>query len=692
MKRKMIYAAVFYMLGLFFASFFTGWIYMIPAIGVAVVLYGLSSYVKDNGLVFAAVFFIIANISYNTYNSTVYQKVIACCGKNVSCSGKIVDVDFYDADMARYIIKGKINNEVSAKMMLYGDAKNYNIGDIINFDCVPSKIKSDYLFDGKEYYKSQKIFITADKAGNIKMTHTDGERLRKFLYNWREKAVSDFKLSMGPECGNFMAGIVFGEKSNVDESVKTSLFRCGIGHIMAVSGLHAAAVAAIIMAVLKRFRINRFISFAVITVFLILMSIMVEAPVSVIRAAIMLTLIYSGQLFRRKADTANSLAIACIMICVANPFVILSPAYWLSVAGTFGIGVVAPYITENFKVEKTYWKLLKDIVSFICAGIIVTIPALKYFDEISLISPVTNLLIVPLCMIVLIIGIIYVLSGGFVSFLLPAKYIVMVILKVSDVFSKSGLSYFSVNSKYMFPVFLLLASICAAVFFVYGNKRLFCTCVACSLIIFTMTSTIFSVYNSSMMKVAVLGRNSNLSVVVTYKGNTDIVDLCGYGKNCSYVRKYLMQNGVDDVDSLTLCKNVNSIAVSYASALNFYDINETFMPNKYPIVGIEKLFNKTVIYGDEGFEIKRPEYTITFCNSSLYVNYNGKSILITKNQSENKEHIDIIVYYGSSAKTDSTQNSVNQIYIDKKENFSGLSGTNNFVAEIKSDNVRIRRL
>ena len=52
------------MLGLFFASFFTGWIYMIPAIGVAVVLYGLSSYIKDNGLVFAAVFFIPIVIEY----------------------------------------------------------------------------------------------------------------------------------------------------------------------------------------------------------------------------------------------------------------------------------------------------------------------------------------------------------------------------------------------------------------------------------------------------------------------------------------------------------------------------------------------------------------------------------------------------------------------------------------------------
>lgn len=62
MKRKMIYAAISYMLGLFFASFFTGWKFVFFVIGLSTVLIGILLLFRQKygKAVFLAVFFVFA--------------------------------------------------------------------------------------------------------------------------------------------------------------------------------------------------------------------------------------------------------------------------------------------------------------------------------------------------------------------------------------------------------------------------------------------------------------------------------------------------------------------------------------------------------------------------------------------------------------------------------------------------------
>ena len=77
MKRKMIYAAISYMLGLFFASFFTGWKFVFFVIGLSTVIIGtLVLFRQKYGkAVFLAVFFVFAMGMYNLKNAD-YEKIV----------------------------------------------------------------------------------------------------------------------------------------------------------------------------------------------------------------------------------------------------------------------------------------------------------------------------------------------------------------------------------------------------------------------------------------------------------------------------------------------------------------------------------------------------------------------------------------------------------------------------------------
>lgn len=54
-----------------------------------------------------------------------------------------------------------------------------------------------------------------------------------------------------------------------------------------------------------------------------------------------------------------------------------------------------------------------------------------------------------------------------------------------------------------------------------------------------------------------------MAIVVSYRGNTDVIDLSGNYRNSDYVRKYLKDNGEDHVSDVILTENVHSQYSAY---------------------------------------------------------------------------------------------------------------------------------
>ena len=188
MKRKMIYASVFYMLGLFFASFYTNWLILLFGAGICAILYAFL-HTKIKGLPLILFSFFVGTAVYTAYSINVYDEITAYDGETVHFSGKITNAEFSGSDTSILTVKGRINDGKKAEIVLYWEDYDCGIGDKIEFDASVSKPKSDYLFDGEGYYKSQGIFLFANSPENVKITHYSGFNLRRSLAEYRENTI-----------------------------------------------------------------------------------------------------------------------------------------------------------------------------------------------------------------------------------------------------------------------------------------------------------------------------------------------------------------------------------------------------------------------------------------------------------------------------------------------------------------------
>lgn len=659
MKRRLIYISFSYALGLLFASI------SLEKFGITVILSGFLVFfalckVTDKSLkevTLIIVPFLIAFGIYRFYNCYVYETLMKCDNTDGYFSGEITDITDYAQDNSGYILDGTINNTINARIICYNTSYNCKTGDTMSFECTFSRIESDYLFDSHNYYKQKNIYLSADDIKNLEIAESKGFSLRNTLYNYRDRMISKFRLNMDSETSAFLSAMVFGDKSDMDDSSKTMLYRSGIGHIMAVSGIHVSICAGFVILILKKLRLSKFVSFGILCMFLAVMVIIAESPVSAVRASIMLAVLYGAELFHRENDTLNTLALAVLIICISNPFAVHNQGFLLSVSGTYGIGVLAPYMTKNIDS-----KIIKSLLSMFYVSVCVMPLSILYFDEVSIISPLTNIVFIPLCSISLIIGLIFVMSGGLINLLFIAKYLIRFIIFTVKLMGENSLIYISGNSDTVFTVLisLFIAGVC--MYFISKKRKYIYAVILCGVIFMFGYNQIVSIRNRDIFEIAFLGKNKNICAVINYNGNTDIIDLSGHYKSPEYVKKYLSQNHIENINNLIISKNYSSLSSSYQSALEHSDIK-----NIYNCSGNE-------------IQIKYNNYTFSCNDGILTVIYDRYSVFVSP-YAYNGETADIFIFYGNPKNKNLPERFI--AYNQK---------CNNFSIDFPEKSLRIRRL
>lgn len=169
-----------------------------------------------------------------------------------------------------------------------------------------------------------------------------------------------------------------------------------------MSGLHCAFLVTLLALLLPRSR-RRLFCGVTICVLLFYMNMVGLSP-SVVRACIMQIALLLAPLFRRDSDSFTSLGMALLVILLGNPFAAASISFQLSFAATFGIVILSGRLYRLF----FDWyqgknKHVRRVLAFAGANLAVslsaticTVPLVAYyFNTLSLVSPLANLLAVP---------------------------------------------------------------------------------------------------------------------------------------------------------------------------------------------------------------------------------------------------------------------------------------------------------
>ena len=119
-----------------------------------------------------------------------------------------------------------------------------NIGNVIQAEGEVSffqHARNPGNFDQKQYYQCRNIhgLMWAEKVTVIDRQEWKlRSGLMKFRLQWKEQLIR----MMGDEDGTVLSAMMLGEKSSMDQDLRTLYQANGIAHILAISGLHLSFV------------------------------------------------------------------------------------------------------------------------------------------------------------------------------------------------------------------------------------------------------------------------------------------------------------------------------------------------------------------------------------------------------------------------------------------------------------------
>jgi len=209
---------------------------------------------------------------------------------------------------------------------------------------------------------------------------------------------------------SLMKSLFFGGKANLPFELKKQIRRVGLSHLVAVSGLHLTIVTQIVSSCLNALLLTGFLNFLLSAFFILGFVIMADFSASVIRAAIMAILLLIARLTHRLYDSSFALIFVVLLMVLLNPRIIIDDfGFQLSVLATLGIVYFYPVFEKRPFWQKDIFKnqlaFLKETLLLSFSALVFVAPWIIYQTQVfSLVTPLTNLLIVPLVPTVMVLG------------------------------------------------------------------------------------------------------------------------------------------------------------------------------------------------------------------------------------------------------------------------------------------------
>src|SRR3989339_177864 len=192
-----------------------------------------------------------------------------------------------------------------------------------------------------------------------------------------------------------------------------------------------------------------------------------KLPASGIRAGILATLFLLAEKLGRQGHRERIIVLAGALMLLANPLLLFYDiGFQLSFLAVLGLIYLDSFIKNSLlKIARIKNEKLENFVGMISATLsaqIFTIPIMLYnFGNVSLIAPITNVLILPIVEPLMILGFLSSFVGIFsvtlaMIFFVPCYFLVYYFIKILDIFSQSWAMKTFENVHWLWVIFLYL--------------------------------------------------------------------------------------------------------------------------------------------------------------------------------------------------------------------------------------------
>ncbi|HHX50377.1 MAG TPA: ComEC family competence protein, partial [Clostridia bacterium] len=272
----------------------------------------------------------------------------------------------------------------------------------------PSTARNPGEFDYRAYLWQQGILGQISHPRQVVLLEKGSDKnFLAMVFLVRERAEQAFAEAMSPGAAAVARALVFGDKSVLEKEVKETFLSLGIIHLMAVSGLHVGFLVAAMGACRRLLHLQIRTGFFLTLVALVFYASLTGFSPSVLRASLMAVTVLFAGLVGRERDFYTGLAAAALILLLLNPHYLFQSGFQLSFLTTWGLVYYYPLL-EKWLSGLPSWRPVL-IVPLAAQMAALPLTAL-YFNLISVIGVLINVLVVPVAGLVVV--------GGLLSLIL----------------------------------------------------------------------------------------------------------------------------------------------------------------------------------------------------------------------------------------------------------------------------------
>jgi competence protein ComEC len=277
-------------------------------------------------------------------------------------------------------------------------------------------------FSYGDYLARSGVFATMQNAAVEVLSSGHGSPIYAALLDFKTRTYDIITRALPEPNASLLAGVLLGNTSGIAPEVDDAFSRVGASHVIAISGFNMAILSGVVAGMLARFGVRGWRAAVIGIGVLLVYTLLVGANASVVRAAIMSSMLLIGGLLRRRTYVPASLAFVALLMSLLNPTVLWDISFQLSLFATLGLSLFAdPFARRmDWLLARAFPKrLAAPIGDFLAEPFTVTLAAqvttlpliVLYFGRLSLVSLLVNLLIIPVQAQLLVLGLVATLAA-----------------------------------------------------------------------------------------------------------------------------------------------------------------------------------------------------------------------------------------------------------------------------------------
>ncbi len=314
-------------------------------------------------------------------------------------------------------VEGEVFRQPFLTLVTLGRYPRYRLGDELLVRGTieePENFTED--FDYRAYLAKDDIYSTFFFPRIEKVSEGKGSKLNLVLSGIKHAFEEKLDLILPEPHAAFLKGLTLGERESLPEKLVENFNRTGVTHIIALSGYNITLVANFLIWMLLGLTLPFRFAFWIATAGIALFVLLTGASPSVTRAGVMGILILVARREGRLYSIRNALALTGAVMIFHNPKILrFDAAFQLSFLATLGLIYLSPYVErwldkirsrialirgkilvpkDSLRERHAFLPLRRIFIETLSAQLAV-LPLLIYlFGRVSLVSPITNLLVI----------------------------------------------------------------------------------------------------------------------------------------------------------------------------------------------------------------------------------------------------------------------------------------------------------